>query len=40
MEWGTIILGVCSKNCAVVGEVAFREEWIGVQWEERVRYTK
>lgn len=40
MEWGTIILGVCSKNCAVVGEVAFREEWVGVQWEERVKYKK
>jgi pre-rRNA-processing protein TSR4 len=40
MEWGTIILGVCSKNCAVAGEVAFREEWVGVQWEERVKYKK
>jgi pre-rRNA-processing protein TSR4 len=40
MEWGTIILGVCSKNCAVAGEVTFREEWVGVQWEERVKYKK
>lgn len=40
MEWGTIVLGVCSKNCAVAGEVAFREEWVGVQWEERVKYKK
>lgn len=40
MEWGTIILGVCGRNCAVAGEVAFREEWVGVQWEERVKYKK
>jgi pre-rRNA-processing protein TSR4 len=40
MEWGTVILGVCARNCAVVGEVAFREEWVGVQWEERVKYKK
>lgn len=40
MEWGTVVLGVCKANCAVVGEVAFREEWVGVQWEERVKYKK
>ena len=40
MEWGTIILGICGRNCAVVGEVVFREEWVGVQWEERVKYKK
>lgn len=38
MEWGTIILGVCSKDCkpsdVSEGEVGFVEEWIGVQWEE------
>ena len=38
MDWGTIILGVCQRDCgaknagdAVVGYV---EEWVGVQWEE------
>ncbi|KAE8388606.1 hypothetical protein ETB97_004416 [Aspergillus alliaceus] len=36
MEWGTIILGVCSKDCAPekVGVVGWREEWAAVQWEE------
>lgn len=38
MEWSTIIVGVCSENCCggVTGEVIFREEWVGVQWEERI----
>lgn len=38
MEWGTIILGVCSKDCLQrgqkEGEVGYVEEWVGVQWEE------
>lgn len=34
MEWGTIIVGVCARNCGEVGNVVFREEWCGVQWEE------
>lgn len=38
MEWGTIILGVCSKDCkpndVAEGEVGYLEEWVGVQWEE------
>ncbi|KAL2860775.1 small subunit rRNA maturation protein TSR4 [Aspergillus lucknowensis] len=36
MEWGTIIVGVCSRNCGPkeVGVVGWREEWAGVQWEE------
>jgi pre-rRNA-processing protein TSR4 len=38
MEWGTIILGVCSKDCkpsdVSEGEVGYVEEWVGVQWEE------
>ncbi|KAM5475919.1 hypothetical protein MauCBS54593_000601 [Microsporum audouinii] len=38
MEWGTIILGVCAADCAPekIGEVGWREEWVGVQWEERL----
>lgn len=36
MEWGTILLGTCVNNCGVPGQAAFREEWVGVQWEERV----
>ncbi|KAL9110316.1 MAG: hypothetical protein Q9227_005047 [Pyrenula ochraceoflavens] len=42
MEWGTVIVGVCSANCgsdeeeAGEGKVGWREEWCGVQWEERV----
>ncbi|KAH8724609.1 programmed cell death protein 2 [Phaeosphaeriaceae sp. PMI808] len=38
MEWGTIILGVCSQDCkpsdVSEGEVGYMEEWVGVQWEE------
>ncbi|KAF2278357.1 uncharacterized protein EI97DRAFT_465677 [Westerdykella ornata] len=38
MEWGTIILGVCSRDCkpqdVAEGEVGYLEEWVGVQWEE------
>ncbi|KAJ5141431.1 uncharacterized protein N7443_010602 [Penicillium atrosanguineum] len=36
MEWGTIILGVCSKDCGpeTIGQVGWREEWAGVQWED------
>ncbi|OJD38000.1 pdcd2-c domain-containing protein [Diplodia corticola] len=38
MEWGTVIVGVCAKDCtakdAKDGEVGYVEEWVGVQWEE------
>ncbi|KAK2590821.1 hypothetical protein QQS21_011485 [Conoideocrella luteorostrata] len=38
MEWGTIIVGVCDKDCVPrhVGkdESGYLEEWAGVQWEE------
>ncbi|KAL6705285.1 hypothetical protein ACN47E_007095 [Coniothyrium glycines] len=38
MEWGTIIMAVCSKDCkpsdVPEGEVAYVEEWVGVQWED------
>lgn len=38
MEWGTIIVGVCERDCATngtaVGETSYLEEWAGVQWEE------
>lgn len=40
MEWGTVMLGVCAKDCvargAKAGEVGYVEEWCGVQWEEQV----
>ncbi|EHY55389.1 hypothetical protein HRR83_008833 [Exophiala dermatitidis] len=36
MEWGTVIVGTCANNCGEPGKVSFREEWVGVQWEERV----
>lgn len=38
MEWGTIIVFVCAMDCAPVsvGEVDYREEWVGVQWEEQI----
>lgn len=37
MEWGTIIIGVCEKDCQqkeLNGAVGYVEEWAGVQWEE------
>lgn len=38
MEWGTVIVGVCGKDCVPNatgdGEVGYLEEWVGVQWEE------
>lgn len=38
MEWGTIIVGVCEKDCVPrqteKGQVGYLEEWAGVQWEE------
>lgn len=38
MEWGTIVVGVCEKDCLPrgtdPGEVGYAEEWAGVQWEE------
>ncbi|PGG96858.1 hypothetical protein AJ79_09420 [Helicocarpus griseus UAMH5409] len=38
MEWGTVILGVCAGDCGLEqdGVLGWREEWVGVQWEERV----
>ena len=45
MDWGTIILGVCSRDCTgtdtgtaagddSVASWSWKEEWVGVQWEE------
>lgn len=37
MEWGTIIVGVCERDCMAKGVnsgVGYVEEWAGVQWEE------
>jgi len=38
MDWGTIIMGVCGKDCigkdVGEGQVGYLEEWVGVQWEE------
>jgi pre-rRNA-processing protein TSR4 len=38
MEWGTIIVGVCERDCQQKrvehGGVGYVEEWAGVQWEE------
>ncbi|RDA91305.1 hypothetical protein CP533_6316 [Ophiocordyceps camponoti-saundersi (nom. inval.)] len=40
MEWGTIIVAVCAKDClphpSAQGEVYYLEEWAGVQWEELI----
>ncbi|OBT90860.1 hypothetical protein VE02_00425 [Pseudogymnoascus sp. 03VT05] len=38
MEWGTVIVGVCERDCQArgveAGKVGYLEEWAGVQWEE------
>lgn len=38
MEWGSVVLGVCGRDCEAKGvrkgEVGWVEEWMGVQWEE------
>ena len=38
MDWGTVIVGVCEKDCQEkrvgAGEAGYVEEWVGVQWEE------
>jgi len=38
MDWGTVIVGVCERDCqergVVAGEACYVEEWTGVQWEE------
>lgn len=38
MEWGSVMLGVCSVDCEArgveKGEVGWVEEWVGVQWED------
>jgi pre-rRNA-processing protein TSR4 len=38
MDWGTVIVGVCERDCqqkgVVAGEAGYVEEWAGVQWEE------
>ena len=38
MEWGSVVLGVCSVDCEArgveKGDVGWVEEWVGVQWED------
>ncbi|KAK0661692.1 programmed cell death protein 2 [Cercophora samala] len=38
MDWGTVIVGVCERDCqqrgVEEGEGGYLEEWAGVQWEE------
>lgn len=38
MEWGTVVIGVCEKDCVPrhveKDEAGYLEEWAGVQWEE------
>jgi len=46
MEWGTVIVGVCERDCGGSGSGSgggeeewggeYLEEWAGVQWEEEV----
>jgi pre-rRNA-processing protein TSR4 len=41
MEWGTVIVGVCERDCVprqvAKDEAGYLEEWAGVQWEELVK---
>jgi pre-rRNA-processing protein TSR4 len=43
MDWGTIIVAVCERDCqeksAGAGEEGYIEEWVGVQWEELLNET-
>ncbi|CAK7217243.1 hypothetical protein SBRCBS47491_003098 [Sporothrix bragantina] len=38
MDWGTVLVGVCEKDCQAKGTAAndasYLEEWVGVQWED------
>ncbi|KAK5662540.1 hypothetical protein OQA88_8452 [Cercophora sp. LCS_1] len=38
MDWGTVVVGVCERDCqergTKAGEASYIEEWAGVQWEE------
>ncbi|KAI2607845.1 programmed cell death protein 2 [Hypoxylon sp. NC1633] len=38
MDWGTIIVGVCERDCqppgVFDGQAGYLEEWAGVQWED------
>lgn len=37
MDWGTVMLGVCARDCSQVESAdtwEWKEEWVGVQWEE------
>ncbi|KIW02906.1 uncharacterized protein PV09_05954 [Verruconis gallopava] len=44
MDWLTIILAVCSKDCVPAGTpdgaIGYVEEWVGVQWEELAAKTR
>ncbi|KAL9047370.1 MAG: hypothetical protein Q9214_000037 [Letrouitia sp. 1 TL-2023] len=44
MEWGTLIVGVCERDCGEKGvsegEVGYVEEWVGCQWEEEAGVKK
>ncbi|KAL8697417.1 MAG: hypothetical protein Q9201_007129 [Fulgogasparrea decipioides] len=41
MEWGTVVVGVCERDCVErgvpEGKVGWVEEWVGVSWEESVK---
>lgn len=37
MDWGTILMGTCERDC---GGTGFKEEWVGVQWEEAASHRK
>ncbi|CAO1602559.1 hypothetical protein XANCAGTX0491_006168 [Xanthoria calcicola] len=41
MEWGTIVVGSCEKDCVERGvedgKVGWVDEWTGVSWEESVK---
>lgn len=42
MDWGTILVGTCEKDCMPAGDgkTGFVEEWVGVQWEEAATHKR
>ena len=41
MEWGSLVVGVCDKDCGADPDATegYVEEWVGVSWEEVVMWS-
>jgi len=40
MDWGSVVMGCCGRDCCPEGGVGFVEEWVGVQWEEKASHKR